>query len=444
MFWLGTNFELSTDTTLTAVLIFSVLSLICSTVTIIMYLKIKTLRTLIYRFFFHVAINEWISRISYLVLFLIKQKYNLYAFRISSTFIYFSDTNIIILVTFVCFGMYQLILKQNNKLAQNFNKISIYLYSASAVITVIFFCISMKTDDNTGIDKNLYRNVICLTFIIDLDQVALPSFIFTQIIYLSLLVLSFIFIFLIQGFVKDRAVIDKNPGETEASLDKSIISSLKLKTFKIKLLTYPLLNFSYIVPLSIYLWIEFAHLHQNDSLRKSMSYLRVRYIFYNIYCFLNSIRGWIFFKALITNEKIKIFILKKFFYFDLFKTIEQIEQEEELSNPKSSTFIEGKNIHPILSERETDFTFDSSFDAIFKKKKGSTFKMKIKSEKKETKKENNKEKKEGELLEMNSKKALAQAGLINDEEEENSDNDDDNENEDDDEEKKLKEIKSEN
>ena len=124
MFWLGTNFELSTDTTLTAVLIFSVLSLICSTVTIIMYLKIKTLRTLIYRFFFHVAINEWISRISYLVLFLIKQKYNLYAFRISSTFIYFSDTNIIILVTFVCFGMYQLILKQNNKLAQNFNKIS--------------------------------------------------------------------------------------------------------------------------------------------------------------------------------------------------------------------------------------------------------------------------------------------------------------------------------
>ena len=52
MFWLGTNFELSTDTTLTAVLIFSVLSLICSTVTIIMYLKIKTLRTLIYRFFF--------------------------------------------------------------------------------------------------------------------------------------------------------------------------------------------------------------------------------------------------------------------------------------------------------------------------------------------------------------------------------------------------------
>lgn len=426
MFWLGADFELDTNTTLTAVLIFSVLSLICSTITIIMYLRIKTLRTFIYKFFFHVSINEWISRISYLVLFLIKQKYNLYAFRISSTFIYFSDTNIIILVTFACFGMYQLILKQNNKLSQNFNKISIYLYCASIVITVIFFCISMKTDEDTEIDRNLYRNVICLTFIIDFDKLAIPSLIFSQIIYLSLLVLSFIFIFLIQGFVKDRAIVVNNQKETESSKDKSIISSLKLKTFKLKLLTYPLLNFSYIVPLSIYLWIEFVHLHQIDSLRKNMSYLRVRYIFYNIYCFLNSIRGWIFFKALITNEKIKDFMFKKFFYFDLFKTIDQIEQEEEFSNPKSSTFIEGKNISSFISGTGTSFSFDSNFDAIFKRKKKNTLKIKIKSEKNETKKEEKKEE-ENKLLEMNSKKVLAQAGLITEEEEENSDNEDDEE-----------------
>ena len=35
--------------------------------------------------------------------------------------------------------------------------------------------------------------------------------------------------------------------------DKSIKCSLKLKTFKLKLLAYPLLNFAYIIPLTVYL-----------------------------------------------------------------------------------------------------------------------------------------------------------------------------------------------
>ena len=67
MLWLGQHIELDTNSTLYAIFVFSVLSVTCSTFTIIIYLRMKNLRTLVYRFFFHVAINEWISRVSYLV-----------------------------------------------------------------------------------------------------------------------------------------------------------------------------------------------------------------------------------------------------------------------------------------------------------------------------------------------------------------------------------------
>ena len=105
------HIELETSSTLIAIFIFSLISVTCSTFTIIIYLRMKNLRTLVYRFFFHVAFNEWLSRISYLILFIVDRKYNIYAFRFSATFIYFSDTNIALLNAFVCFGIYQLILK---------------------------------------------------------------------------------------------------------------------------------------------------------------------------------------------------------------------------------------------------------------------------------------------------------------------------------------------
>ena len=45
------HIELETSSTLIAIFIFSLISVTCSTFTIIIYLRMKNLRTLVYRFF---------------------------------------------------------------------------------------------------------------------------------------------------------------------------------------------------------------------------------------------------------------------------------------------------------------------------------------------------------------------------------------------------------
>ena len=179
MKWLNVDIELDVDSITAAIFIFSLLSGFCSLITILIYLRIKTLRTIIYRFFFHVAINEIASRFSYLLLFLIGD--NIITFRITSFILYFTDTTILSLLAFTCYGMYQLILKQNNNLLYSFKKIMISLYIFSTVITIIFFILSHE-DAVNGRDHNLYRKVICLYFITDSDKYSLSSQLFTNII----------------------------------------------------------------------------------------------------------------------------------------------------------------------------------------------------------------------------------------------------------------------
>ena len=430
MKWLGQDIELDTYSTLWAIVIFSILSAICSIFTIIIYLRMKNLRTLVYRFFFHVAINEIISRISHIVLLIVDYYKEKYTFLVFTFFIYLTDTNIIILTTFTCLGMYLLIIKQNNKLADKFNKISFILYGISLAFSTAFNFYSSNYDDIEKKEHNMYRNIIGLKFITDKEEKNLGSVLYSQIIYLLFLIVSFVFIFLIQAFVKDRANIPSNmENEEEAMKDKTIKSSLKLKTFKIKLLAYPFLNFAYIIPLTIYLWIEYAYLHlkENDEeVRKDMVLLRVRYTFYNIYCFMNAIRGYVYFRVFIDNEKIKMYLFKKYFYADLFKTMDKIQEEEELLNEKSSKVIERDNITPI--EKEINKNFGTNFDINNKNKHNL-----INSEDKNTSEGN---KRDSTLIEMDSKskQALAKAGLINDEED--SDDSDDS----DDEEKKMSRV----
>ena len=191
MFWLNEHIELDTNSTLYAIFLFSVLSVICSTITIIIYFRIKSLRTLIYQFFLHVAFNEWLSRLSYLILFIAEVSgYNIHMFRTSAVLINFTDTNIILLVTFACFGMYQLILKQNVKLSEKFHKISVVLYSVSVVFTVILFCLSyahyenINDNDKDRKDTDIYRNAICLFITEDyFNERSLKSIIFKLHLY---------------------------------------------------------------------------------------------------------------------------------------------------------------------------------------------------------------------------------------------------------------------
>lgn len=430
MYLLNQHVELDTNSTLYAIFIFSVISVFCSTITIIIYFKIKSLRTLIYRFFFHVAFNEWLSRLSYLILFIAEIKgYNIHMFRISANLIIFTDTNIILLVTFTCFGMHQLILKQDIKLSEKFNKISIILYSISLVLTALLygtsFCHKLIDNNKNYRDTNLYRNVVCLFFITDYYNESLPSILIINCIYIPLLIASFVFIFLIQAFVKDRAgIVNINEGEDDI-MDKSIKSSLKLRTFKLKLLLYPILNLFYILPLLSYIWIEYYYLFNYKTTKGDINMLRVRYSFYNIYCFMNSIRGYIFFYVFLDNEKIKEFFFKKYLYFDLFKTIDQLKEEEAMSNERSSESIERTDITHY--EKEIDKNIDSNFDINENIKESLSYNT-TKSILEE------KDKKMIEL-ETNQKKTVTKPGLINDEDEDDSSDDDED---DDKEKKKLK------
>ena len=433
MIWLGKHIELDTESTIWAIVVFSILSIICSIFTIVIYLRMKNLRTVVYRFFFHAAINEIISRILIIIVVIAKYKDEKFTFVPFSSLIYLTDTNIIILTTFTCLSMFLLIIMQNNKLAEQFNKISFVLYGTSFVFSLIFFLITFHAiGKGKDVKDNLYRNIIALNFITDDKDKNRVSVLFSQIIYLLLLILSFVCILLIQAFVKDRASIPSNmENEEDAMKDKTIKNSLKIKTFKFKLLAYPFLNASYIIPLTLYLWIEFNYLSFKEKeehldelgkrdreydARKDMDILRIRYAFYNIYCFLSSIRGYFYFRVFIDNETIKMYLFKKYFYADLFKTMDKIQEEEELSNEKSSKIIERDNITPI--NKEINKNFYTNFDNDNKNKNNL-----INSEDKNISEGN----KRDTLIEMDSKskQSLVKTGLINDEEEDSDDSEDD-------------------
>ena len=140
-----------------------------------------------------------------------------------------------------------------------------------------------------------------------------------------------------------------------------------------------------------------------------MNYYRIRYAFFNIYCFANSIRGFLFFLVFIMNEKIKKYIFENYLYFEIFKTIDKIKEEENLKEG-SSLAIEGERKDSI--EKEMDASFDSAPNKTSKKNK-----------KKKGKKDNNLD---NELIEMdeNPKKPYNKLGLINDDEDNDSDEED--------------------
>ena len=68
----------------------------------------------------------------------------------------------------------------------------------------------------------------------------------------------------------------------------------------------------------------------------------------------------VYFRAFIDNEKIKMYLFKNYLFFDLYKTIDQIKEEEESSNENSSKIIEGDNITSI--EKEINQNFETNSD----------------------------------------------------------------------------------
>ena len=321
MIWLEKEITLDTLSIDFAALIFSILSLFCCLITILIYLRVKSLRTIIYKLFFHVAIQETISRCAHIIEFFNIQIDSSIIFNICAVLIYFTDTNILIFVTFFCYAMYELILKQNKKINNQFNNYLYAIFAISATITGIFFIIPVEKRNN-----EIYRNIITLTFIKDTDRDSgkkLATLLMTNIIYFLLIIYSTIKVVQIQLFIRKSG--DINDAEDDKSGEKKNQKSLKLRSFQNKMYQYPLLGYYFFIPLCVYSFMEF---YTNDE---KMRYLRARYIFYNIYCFMNSIRGYMFFRVFISNEKLRMFLFKKYLTSSVFYTIDKINLPRERS-----------------------------------------------------------------------------------------------------------------
>ena len=336
MKWLDKEIVINTISIDIAVLIFSILSLLCSIITIFIYLRVKSLRSIIYRLFFHIAINEAISRAAHIVLFISNHIGLLIFFDINTILIYFTDTNILIFISYSCYSIFELILKQNKKINNQFTIFLYITYIVSVLLTGLFFFLSYYLTKSR--DNELYKNVIALNFIKDTNEAnkgkILCPLLITSIIYFILVIYSFYKVIVIQIFIRKRGKID-DAGDVKAK-DKKIQKSLKLKSFENKMMQYPFLGLFFFGPLMTYSYIEYF---KNKEDKEKLTYLQIRYIFYNIYCFMNSIRGWMFFRVFISNEKIKLYLFDNFLTSSVFYSIDKIslKRERRLISPNEPT-----------------------------------------------------------------------------------------------------------
>ena len=354
MKWLEKEIIIDTISINIAALIFSILSLSCCIITILIYVKVKSLRTIIYRLFFHISINEVISRVAHIFQFINSTFLgsNNIIFDINIVLIYLTDTNILIFIAFSCYAMFELILKQNKNINNQFSKIVKFILGFSIILTSIFFIISISNEENEK-EKNkeidLYRNIIALNFIKDTDKrkKELYPLLITSIIYLILVIYSFFKTCRIHYFIGSKGDINEGD-EDDNQKEKKIQKSLKLQSFKNKMLQYPLLGVYFFLPLMVYSYIEFFKPEEQTlETSENLDYLRARYIFFNIYCFMNSTRGWMFFRVFISNEKIKIYLFKNYLTSSIFYSIDKISLKRERNFTISS-------IGSLQSNRSSD------------------------------------------------------------------------------------------
>jgi hypothetical protein len=370
MKWLNREIILETLSMDYAVLIFSLLSLFCSVITILIYLRIKSLRTIIYKIFFLIAINETISRIFHILEFLNSISFdNAILLKICSSFIYLTDTAILCFLALSCHTMHELIIRQNKKINIHFPLYVKIALGISISLTIFFVICLFQNKSNNMQDINLYGAIISLNFPRDKREkeiyekkdfnfdIAVISV--TSTFYGIIVIYTIGIVIMIRSFIKKREYLGYME-EDRYSENKFRQKTFKLKSFKNKLAQYPLIGVYFFFPLVILSIIELHNKSQwldNNEEKKieetnkeedqgNLEYLRIRFIFYNINCFLNSIRGWLYFKIFISNEKIKIFLFKKYLTSSVFYTIDKIDNNREISisrNNSSSQHFESSD-----------------------------------------------------------------------------------------------------
>ena len=327
---------------------FTFISLACSILTIYIYKKMNNLRTIIYSLFFNIALNELINRLFHLIQFpyfdlyykFPEEKSSSMVYNICSIVVYFTNTSIIILLTFSCYSMYSLILNQNKKINVEYKKYLGLIYIISAFFTLLYSILIFSKNPN-----DILKNVISLNFVnnfsnVDTSILSNLHLIITISIYFVLVIYAFAIIIFINYFIIQKSKYSDDDADLneQKKLEKQQ-KLYKLKSFTNKMYNYPLLEVIWYLPFIIYSLIEF----QNDDNFTNYSTIKIKFIFYNLNNFVDSIRGILCFKVFISNEKIMILFKNKFLKSSIFKTIMDLMDENRRS------FIRSKNASISMS-----------------------------------------------------------------------------------------------
>ena len=97
--------------------------------------------------------------------------------------------------------------------------------------------------------------------------------------------------------------------------------------------------------------------------KNDIGFLRTRFAFYNINCFLNSIRGYMIFKIFMSNEKIKIYLFTNYLKSSIFYSIDKIIDINELIT-KEMKIDPIKSIEGIVPLINNDVKINENIDNI--------------------------------------------------------------------------------
>ena len=109
----------------------------------------------------------------------------------------------------------------------------------------------------------------------------------------------------------------------------------KLNEFKYKMLKYPFFGMSWVGPLGIYSLLEIINLNNNSKINEKLNILKIKYFLFFVFTFISSVRGILFFKLFISNEKIKKYIQYKIKNIIFFKNVLKDEISELIERTPS-------------------------------------------------------------------------------------------------------------
>lgn len=282
--------------------ILCIFSIIINIIEVSIILYFKFLHSILYHLLLFMSLSEIVNCIFHIIqsiLIMLNVENTFYI--INSFIIYFTDTFSIILLGCLCDSMNVSILKHNKKISIN-QSYKLFSFIFSAVLTIICFIFYILRKDKD--EKFIYTEFISWKFIsnenlfqVNKLSINFFAYLITIAIYFLIISYSFFLIYRIYCFINEK------------SLDEA--KKTKLNEFKIKMIKYPFFGILWISSLFLYSFSELFFGNNDNDIFSKVKIIKIKYFIYFIYCFISSLRGVLFFKLFISNEKIKKFIQLK-------------------------------------------------------------------------------------------------------------------------------------